>query len=105
MISQEKIEEVVQRIKINVNPDKIILFGSYATGNPTEDSDIDLLIIKDMELPRYKRVKEVKKYLRRIKVPIDVLVYTSKEFDEWKDIETSFISQINKKGTVLYERE
>ena len=105
MISQEKIEEAVQRIKINVDPDKIILFGSYATGNPTEDSDIDLLIIKDMKLPRYKRVKEVKKHLRGIKVPIDLLVYTSKEFDEWKDTEASFISQINKTGTVLYERK
>ena len=45
MISQEKIKEVIDRIVKNINPEKIILFGSYASGNPGEDSDLDILVI------------------------------------------------------------
>lgn len=102
MISQEKISEVVKRIVKNINPEKIILFGSYACGNPSEDSNLDILVIKEMKMPRYKRSREVKKYLRGLKIPIDVIVYTKKEIKEWKDTKTSFISQATKEGKVLY---
>jgi predicted nucleotidyltransferase len=48
----------------NVHPDKVILFGSYANGNPGEDSDLDLLVIKDMPQKRIQRGCEIRKYLR-----------------------------------------
>jgi predicted nucleotidyltransferase len=102
MISQEKINEVIDRIVKNINPEKIILFGSYASGNPGEDSDLDILVIKEMKMPRYKRSREVKKHLRGMKIPIDVIVYTKKEVKEWKDTKTAFISQVIKQGKVLY---
>jgi len=102
MISPEKIKEVIDRIVKNINPEKIILFGSYASGNPGEDSDLDILVIKEMKMPRYKRSREVKKHLRGMKIPIDVIVYTKKEVKEWKDTKTAFISQAIKQGKVLY---
>ena len=102
MISQEKIKEVIDRIVKNINPEKIILFGSYASGNPGEDSDLDILVIKEMKMPRYKRSREVKKHLRGMKIPIDVIVYTKKEVKECKDTKTAFISQAIKQGKVLY---
>jgi predicted nucleotidyltransferase len=102
MISQEKINEVIDRIVKNINPEKIILFGSCASGNPGEDSDLDILVIKEMKMPRYKRSREVKKHLRGMKIPIDVIVYTKKEVKEWKDTKTAFISQVIKQGKVLY---
>jgi len=102
MISQEKIKEVINRIVKNVNPEKIILFGSYASGNPREDSDLDILIIKEMRMPRYKRSREVKKHLRGMKIPIDVIVYTKKEIKKWEDTKTAFINQVIKQGKVLY---
>ena len=102
MISQEKINEVIDRIVKNINPEKIILFGSYAQGNPSEDSDLDLLIVKEMRIPRYKRTREVKKHLRGLKIPIDVIVYTRKEIKEWEETKTAFISQTIKQGKVLY---
>jgi len=102
MISQEKINEVIDRIVKNINPEKIILFGSYAQGNPSEDSDLDLLIVKEMRIPRYKRSREVKKHLRGLKIPIDVIVYTRKEIKEWEETKTAFISQTIKQGKVLY---
>ena len=102
MISQEKINEAINRIVKNINPEKIILFGSYAQGNPSEDSDLDILIIKEMRMPRYKRSREVKKHLRGLKIPIDVIVYTRKEIKEWEETKTAFISQTIKQGKVLY---
>lgn len=102
MISQEKINEVINRIVKNINPEEIILFGSYASGNPSEDSDLDILIIKEMRMPRYKRSREVKKHLRGMKIPIDVIVYTKKEIKKWENTETAFINQAIKQGKILY---
>ena len=53
------INKLVEAIKINYKPQRIILFGSHAWGNPTEESDIDLLIIKDTDKPFHKRWAEV----------------------------------------------
>jgi len=102
MISQEKINEVINRIVKNINPEKIILFGSYASGNPSEESDLDILIVKEMRMPRYKRSREVKKHLRGMKIPIDVIVYTKKEIKKWENTETAFINQAIKQGKLLY---
>jgi len=102
MISQERINEVVERIVKNVQPEKVILFGSYAYGNPTDDSDLDILVIKEMDIPRHERIRQVKKHLRGMKIPIDLLVYTPKEIDEWKGIEAAFINHVIEKGKILY---
>lgn len=102
MITPHQIEEVIERIIIHANPDKIILFGSYADGNPTEESDLDLLVIKDTDMPVYKRSTEIKKYLRGMKIPLDLLVYTPAEVERYKDLGETFISQILKKGKLVY---
>jgi len=105
LISAEKINEVVERIVSNVNPEKVILFGSYAEGNFDDNSDLDILVVKDMDIPRYKRSRKIRKYLRGVKVPIDLLVYSQKEIDEWKDNEHAFISKVLENGEVLYGQE
>lgn len=102
MITKKQIDEIVRRIVENFKPEKIILFGSYAYGNPSEDSDLDLLIIKDSNLPRYKRGREVRKYLRGLKVAVDLLVYTDEEVQKWKDVKPAFITTVTEKGRVLY---
>lgn len=102
MITQSQINDVVDIIVKNINPDKVILFGSYAYGQPQEDSDLDILVIKDTDSDRYKRTREIKKYLRGIKIPIDVVVYTKAEIEEWKDTKSAFITQILQDGRVLY---
>jgi predicted nucleotidyltransferase len=63
MILREQIQDITSRIISNYNPDKIILFGSYANGNYNEDSDLDLIIIKNSELPRHKRGLELRRWL------------------------------------------
>ncbi len=102
MISRNKINEIVKIIVVNVNPERVILFGSYAEDVPNEDSDLDILVVKNTSIPRHKRAREIRKYLRGIKVPIDLLVYTQKEIDDWKDEKHAFINKILEKGEELY---
>lgn len=106
MIMQKQIEEIVKRIVDNYKPEKIILFGSYAYGIPTKDSDLDLLIVKNSSLPRHKRAREIRKYLWGIsEIPKDIIVYTQKEIDDWKEVEEAFVTKVVKKGKILYEDE
>ncbi len=102
LINKKQIDEIVRRIVENYKPEKIILFGSYAYGSPSEDSDLDLLIIKDSNLPRYKRGREVRKYLRGLKVAVDLLVYTEDEVKKWSNVKPAFITTVTEKGRVLY---
>jgi uncharacterized protein len=104
MIDTNKINEVVARIADKFNPDKIILFGSYASGNPNKDSDLDLLIIQDTDLPMHKRGLDIRLSLIGTMIPIDVLVYTKTEFDEEKNKRYSFLNSAIKNSKILYER-
>lgn len=105
MIESGKINEIVDRIACNFKPDKIILFGSYASGTPNNDSDIDLLIIKDTDLPRHKRSFDIQKLLRGSMIPMDILVYTQKEFEQEQLSKYSFLSSAIKTSKILYERK
>ncbi len=104
MITSEQIADITNRIVANVKPEKIVLFGSYARGNPTEESDLDLFVIKESTLPRYKRGQEIRKHLRRLKVPIDLVVYTKDEIARWREVRTAFITTVVETGIVLYEQ-
>jgi len=104
MIETKKIDDIVNRIASRFNPDKIILFGSYATGNPTNDSDIDLLVIKDTDLPRHKRSIDIQKALIGSMIPMDILVYTNAEFDIEQYKKSSFLFSAIKNSKILYER-
>jgi predicted nucleotidyltransferase len=105
MIELSKINEIVDRIANKFNPDRIILFGSYAAGNPHNDSDIDLLVIRDTDLPIHKRSFDIQKSLIGSMIPMDILVYTQKEFEQEKQEKNSFISSAIKTSKILYERK
>lgn len=91
MITPEKIDEVVSRIASKFNPYKIILFGSYANGTSNNDSDLDLLIVQDTDLPMHQRGFDIRMSLLGIMIPKDILVYTKSEFNEEKDKQFSFL--------------
>jgi predicted nucleotidyltransferase len=93
------IEAIVRAIK----PKKIVLFGSYAYGKPTPDSDVDLLIIWDTDKPRRERVVAVSLLLYPRRFPVDIIVKTSREL-EAELPHDFFLREIVNKGIVLYER-
>ncbi len=81
MIDSKKIDEVVRMITNRFDPDKTILFGSCVNQNQNTDSDLDLVIIQDTNLPVHKRSAEIRYDLIGTKIPIDILVYTNEEFE------------------------
>ncbi|MDI3477596.1 MAG: uncharacterized protein PWQ59_1121 [Thermoanaerobacterium sp.] len=82
------------------DPLKIILFGSLATGNINDFSDIDLIVIKNSKKPFFERLEEVI-LLTMPKVGADILVYTPEEFKSTQD--RLFIKEeVIKKGRVIY---
>jgi predicted nucleotidyltransferase len=101
-INDELIKEIKNRIVSEVHPEKIILFGSYAYGTPTRDSDVDLLVIMPSDEPMHKRIFRIRKLLRDFRVPKDVIVYTPQEVNDWKDVSNAFITSIMRKGKVIY---
>jgi len=98
------ITEILDRILKGYKPKKVILFGSYAYGEPTEDSDIDLLIIKNTDKRPIDRWVEIKRLLRDNSrtLPVSPLVYTEKEIEERLAIKDFFIEEIFEKGDILY---
>ncbi len=104
MIEKDKISEIVNKIVSGYNPEKIILFGSYATENPSENSDLDLLVIKETDLPRPQRAVQVRRMIYGSMIPIDLIVYTPKEIDESKNNKFSFIYEVLNTGKTIYER-
>ena len=111
MIDIEKFkEEIVKRLK-PLDPEKVILFGSYAWGNPTEDSDIDLYVVtKDDFIPKNYAVKReiVRKVSRQIKdirekISIDLLVHTKMMSKKFFTMQSSFSKEILRKGKTIYE--
>ena len=103
MITNEIIEELKMIIIRNEMPDKIILFGSYAKGTASEDSDLDLMVIKESNVPRPYRGKETRKQLSKFVIPKDIIFYTPQEIDEYKDIPSSFVADVLQTEKVIYE--
>jgi uncharacterized protein len=105
MINKETIEEVKNRLVKTYNPVAIYLFGSYAWGSPTEDSDLDLLvIIEKSDERRYKRQHIGFDALWGLGAPKDLFIYTKEEFEQSLKDKMSLCSKIKKEGTELYAR-
>lgn len=104
MLAAQQLKEIVARIIDVYQPEKIILFGSYANGNAKESSDIDLLLVKQTKEIPVDRAITVRKSLRDFLFPMDILVYTPDEIENFKGSKFSFISQVLKSGKIIYER-
>ncbi len=103
MITEEQLFEIKEKIIELENPLKIILFGSYARGEATEKSDLDLLVIENSELPQHKRGIDLRWYLGGIGHPFDLIINTPKEFEYLQEYDLSFNATVQREGKVLYE--
>ena len=101
----DRLPEVVQRLVADLRPEKIILFGSYAYGNPTPDSDVDLLVILQTDKTSTERYLTVSRLLYPRPFPLDLLVRTPQEIEDALRTGDFFIQEIVAQGRVLYERD
>ena len=104
-ITPELINYVVEKIVREIQPEKIILFGSYARGDFTRGSDLDLFIVKDGEEPSRAIRRKVDALLRGRKFAVDLLVRKPEEV-EWnfKAQNPFYLYHIFREGKVLYEK-
>jgi predicted nucleotidyltransferase len=86
-------------------PEKIILFGSYARGTPTRDSDVDLLIIMPVSGSKREKRIEIGVALHDIRIPKDIIVATPDEVERRKNLVGTIIRPAIEEGKVLYARE
>ena len=103
-VTDQLLVEVVRRILTIGSPIKILLFGSHAKGTAREESDLDLLIIEESDLPRYRRSGRYRRVLCGVFLAKDIVVWTPQEIEEWKAVPNAFISTILAEGRLLYER-
>jgi predicted nucleotidyltransferase len=97
------LDEIVRRIVATIRPRRVILFGSHARGNARPDSDVDLLVIAESTEPRHCRSAPLYGALSDILVPMDILVYTPEEVQEWREVRQAFVTTAVREGKVLYE--
>ncbi|MCL5062883.1 MAG: nucleotidyltransferase domain-containing protein [Nitrospiraceae bacterium] len=104
MITEDKIEEIKDKIVKTVSPEKIILFGSYATGEATEESDIDLVVIWDSDLNPHKRNLFLSRLFPKRDFSLDIFAFTKEEANKLKDIAGTILYEAFHHGKVIYAR-
>ena len=102
-IQPDLLNETVERLKTEFQPEEIYLFGSHAWGPPNEDSDVDLMVIVPSSDERpIRRDQRAQKCLGRLAVPADVLVRTRGEVNRYKHLRASLFHQVLNQGRKLY---
>ena len=102
---QGSIKEMVRRIVEQFDPDRIILFGSYARGTAQPDSDVDLLVVMPVKGSRLEKTIEIGVAVHDVGLPKDIVVTTPEDFEWRKDVVGTIERPAVQEGTVLYARE
>lgn len=102
---KEALERIVQRLEEGLHPEQIILFGSYAYGEPTEGSDLDIMVVvPDSTEPSYRRAQRAYRCVGAVGMPKDLVVLTREEFEKQARVVTSLARRAQQRGRVLYDR-
>lgn len=106
-LGSELLHQIVDRIVVTCDPERIVLFGSRARGTSRPDSDIDLLVIvKEATEPEWRRSGPIDDSLRDLRIPVDkqVIVRTPAEIEEWRGASLALETTALREGKVLYEK-
>ena len=101
MVDETVIEEAGRRLAEAAPRARVILFGSYARGEPDRHSDLDFLVIEPGVLNAAEESVRLRRRLRGLRVPIDVIVVSSEHADEWRDVRGSLVHAAISEGRVL----
>lgn len=104
-VGESALRRIVRKLVKALRPEKIILFGSYAYGTPSPDSDVDLLVIMETSAPHVERYLTVSRLLRPRPFPVDILVKTPQEIRQALDQGDFFVREIMTHGLTLYEQD
>jgi predicted nucleotidyltransferase len=108
VVSEDTLSRMVEAIVDGADPEQIYLFGSQSKGLATEESDVDLLIVKDLpddpNRRRFDEINRIHSILSPFKVPVDILLYSSSEVRRWRDSPNHVIGRCLREGKALYAR-
>jgi len=108
ILNQEALDQMVQTIVQEVDPEVVILFGSHARGDARPDSDVDLMVIEQAPFsPLRSRRAEYSRLsmaLREFPFAKDILLYSREEFDYWKDSPNHVVGRAHREGKILHAR-
>lgn len=104
MVTMGQIEDLGRRIGREFHADRVVLFGSYAHGVPTDDSDVDLLVVAQTSLPPRKRYGAVRRLVADYPAAFDIIVKTPDEYARSRSVVNTVAYFAEKSGRVLYER-
>ena len=102
MVNRQKIQAFVDEVARRFEPQRVVLFGSYAYGTPTDDSDVDLLVIMRHEGAGVEQAARIRQVVRS-GFPMDLIVRSPAAIRKRVKMGDSFICEILEKGQVLHE--
>jgi predicted nucleotidyltransferase len=102
VLTTEEIDALVARVVARVRPEQVIVFGSYAKGSASRNSDLDLCVVVDTPLPPARRADALRPLLAGCLVPVDVHVHTPEEMREYGKEQHSFLHSVLASGKVVY---
>lgn len=103
MVDEKKIQNYAREIIERFDPEKVVLFGSYAAGHATDDSDVDLLVLMDYEGKASRQALRIRRNVRK-DFPLDLIVQSPSEAQRRLSSGDPFIAEALNSGRVLYER-
>jgi predicted nucleotidyltransferase len=102
MVKRQYIRAFVEEVAKQFQPERVILFGSYAYGKPTADSDVDLLVVMPHQGASARLAADIRKHIRA-GFPLDLIVRSAEEVDQRIGMGDSFMDEIVNQGMSLYE--
>lgn len=103
-LDQQTLDRIVEQIVRVLNPEKVILFGSYVRGEAGPDSDMDIAVIAETGEPQGRRTLALAQSWPHVLLPTDILVFTPDEWDRWKAVPNTIMNEASREGRVVYER-
>lgn len=102
MVTREKIDAAVRILAEAAAPARIILFGSHGRGDAGEDSDLDFLVIEPQVEDRAREMVRLRRLLRPLRIPADILVFSAEEVARWGDQPGSVLYWALREGTLVH---
>jgi predicted nucleotidyltransferase len=103
LFPEESVSRLRQLLVEAANPARIILFGSYARGEASADSDIDIMVVETDVRDRFKEMVRLNRVVDSLGVPVDLLVVSKEKFDYWRDTPGNVYFEAATEGRTLYE--
>ncbi|MCG2831048.1 MAG: nucleotidyltransferase domain-containing protein [Desulfobacteraceae bacterium] len=102
-VIEDEIKSFVNDVVNRFNPERVIMFGSHASGDATPDSDVDILVVMDFKSRPHQQSFEIRRAIKR-SFPLDLVVRRPADIDRRLRLGDFFIKEIMQEGKVLYER-